>query len=146
MVQQSFSLESSEILNKILYKKYLGDAFKKWNLGGIQKLIQKNIIMKKKDAFYTWYRWNLYNSRLLKTTRIQLYYSSKYQWGIITKVNNNTSYQVVLDNGSIIENCSRDNIIPETRLIRGGQIIDWNEGPDPKYLAKQNGTYWKSEY
>ena len=58
----------------------------------IQK-VQKNAKKKKKDAFYTWYRWNLYHSRLLKGTRIQLYDTTKYQWGIITKVNNN-SYQV----------------------------------------------------
>ena len=76
-----------------------------------------------KSAFSKWRRFNLMYSILPKGTRVQVK-CSEWLWGEIVDYDGN--YSIRFDNQGIFKGIPRDKIKPCTRLIRSGQVIDWN--------------------
>ena len=125
------------------YQNQLSSAFNKWSQKSVRNII-KYINRKpwklQKDAFGAWCRWNLYHSYLKIGTRVQIRPGPglPYIWGKISKIINTPKsilkekwvstllYDVTLDRGGTQANLSRCFIRPLTRLIRSGQIIDFN--------------------
>ena len=95
-------------------------------------------------AFDMWRKWGMDYGRLLVGTRVQQRGDdNRWYWGEIYNLLPSGLYEIRLDDRpeGIYTNVDRTNLKPLTRLVRSGQIIDWNfvDPPQRERLVEKWG-------